>query len=85
MIRVANATMVRALNHVTVERGIDGRSCALLAFGGAGPMHAVALARTFGIGHVIVPAASSVFSAIGCVTADMQYTQQQTLRKNTRP
>ena len=80
IVRVANATMVRALNRVTVERGIDGRSCDLLAFGGAGPMHAVALARAFGIEHVIVPAASSVFSAIGCVTAEMQYAQQQTLR-----
>ena len=80
IVRVANATMVRALNRVTVERGIDGRSCDLLAFGGAGPMHAVALARAFGIGRVIVPGASSVFSAVGCVTADMQYAQQQTLR-----
>ncbi len=80
IVRVANATMVRALNRVTVERGIDGRSCDLLAFGGAGPMHAVALVRAFGIGRVIVPAASSVFSAIGCVTAEMQYAQQQTLR-----
>lgn len=80
IVRVANATMVRALNRVTVERGIDGRSCDLLAFGGAGPMHAVALARAFGIARVIVPAASSVFSAVGCVAAEMQYAQQQTLR-----
>ncbi|MDD9902695.1 MAG: hydantoinase/oxoprolinase family protein [Rhodospirillaceae bacterium] len=80
IVRVANATMVRALNRVTVERGIDGRACDLLAFGGAGPMHAVALARAFGIRRVIVPAASSVFSAVGCVTAEMQYTQQQTVR-----
>jgi N-methylhydantoinase A len=80
ILRVANATMVRALNRVTVERGVDGRDCDLLAFGGAGPMHAVELARDFGIKRVIVPAASSVFSAIGCVGAEMQYTQQQTLR-----
>lgn len=80
IVRVANATMARALNRVTVERGIDGRICDLLAFGGAGPMHAVTLARSFGIQRVVVPAASSVFSAIGCVTAEMQYTQQQTVR-----
>ena len=63
IIRVANATMVRALSRVTVERGIDGRMCDLLAFGGAGPMHAVELARAFGIKRVIVPASSSTFSA----------------------
>ncbi len=80
ILRVANATMVRALNRVTVERGVDGRDCDLLAFGGAGPMHAVELARAFGIKRVIVPAASSVFSAVGCVGAEMQYAQQQTMR-----
>jgi N-methylhydantoinase A len=42
--RVANSAMVRALRRITVERGIDGRQCALLAYGGAGPMHAVAAA-----------------------------------------
>lgn len=80
ILRVANATMVRAMNKVTVERGVDGRACDLVAFGGAGPMHAAELARAFGIKRVIVPAASSVFSAVGCVGAQMQYTQQQTLR-----
>lgn len=80
IVRIANAAMVRALNRVTVERGVDGRGCVLLAFGGAGPMHAVALARAFGIARVVVPAASSVFSAVGCVGAEMQYAQQQTLR-----
>ncbi|MFQ6023724.1 MAG: hydantoinase/oxoprolinase family protein, partial [Acidiferrobacterales bacterium] len=80
IVRVANATMVRALRRVTVERGIDGRQCTLLAFGGAGPMHAVELARTFGIRHVLVPHTSSVFSALGCLAAEMSYAQQQTVR-----
>ncbi|MCH8926776.1 MAG: hydantoinase/oxoprolinase family protein [Proteobacteria bacterium] len=80
IVRVANASMTRALRRVTVERGIDGRQCHLLAFGGAGPMHAVELARAFGIGRVVVPHLSSVFSALGCVTAELRYTQQQTLR-----
>jgi N-methylhydantoinase A len=80
IVRVANATMTRALRRVTVERGIDGRQCHLLAFGGAGPMHAVELARAFGIGRVVVPQLSSVFSALGCLTAELRYTQQQTLR-----
>ena len=78
--RVANATMVRALARVTVERGVDGRQCTLLAFGGAGPMHAARLAREFGIGEIVVPRFSSGFSALGCIVADMSYTQQQSVR-----
>ena len=80
ILRVTNATMVRALSRITVERGVDGRTCDLLAFGGAGPMHAVELARAFGIKRVIVPASSSTFSAVGCAGAEMSYAQQQTLR-----
>ena len=80
VVKVANAAMLRALRRVTVERGIDGRGCTLLAFGGAGPMHAVALARAFSIDKVVVPAHSSMFSALGCVGAEMSYAQQRTLR-----
>ena len=80
VVRVANAAMLRALRRVTVERGVDGRACTLLAFGGAGPMHAVALARAFSIDKVVVPAHSSMFSALGCVGAEMSYAQQRTLR-----
>jgi N-methylhydantoinase A len=78
--RVANATMVRALARVSVERGIDGRHCTLLAFGGAGPMHAARLAREFGMTEIVVPRFSSGFSALGCIVADMSYTQQQAVR-----
>ncbi len=78
--RVANATMVRALSRVTVERGVDGRQCTLLAFGGAGPMHAAGLARDFGIAEIVVPRFSSGFSALGCIVADMSYMQQQAVR-----
>jgi N-methylhydantoinase A len=80
VLRVADATMARALNKITVERGVDGRGATLLAFGGMGPMHAVGLARAYGIGRVLVPAASSAFSALGCVAAEMSYTRQRTLR-----
>ena len=80
IIKVANATMARALRRVTVERGIDGRDCTLLAFGGGGPMHAAGLAELYGITEVVVPAASSAFSALGCLTADFSFLQQQTLR-----
>ncbi|MDE0390998.1 MAG: hydantoinase/oxoprolinase family protein [Rhodospirillales bacterium] len=80
VVKVADAAMLRALRRVTVERGVDGRNCTLLAFGGAGPMHAVALARAFSIDKVVVPAHSSMFSALGCVGAEMSYAQQRTLR-----
>lgn len=79
VVRVANATMARALRRVTVERGVDGRRCTLLAFGGAGPMHAVGLAREFGIKEIVVPPVSGAFSAYGCVLADMSYTRQRTV------
>jgi len=78
--RVANASMVRALRRVTVERGIDARQCTLLAFGGAGPMHAVELARACGMRHVVVPRLSSGFSALGCLTAHLSYAEQHTVR-----
>lgn len=80
IVAVANQAMVRALRRITVERGIDGRQCTLVAFGGAGPMHAAAVARLFGVSDVIVPASSSVFSALGCVGAEMGYSQQRTVR-----
>ncbi len=80
ILRVANAAMARALRRVTVERGVDGRDCALLAFGGGGPMHAAGLADTYGLDEVIVPAASSAFSALGCLTADLSFLQQRTMR-----
>lgn len=80
VVRVANATMARALRRVTVERGIDGRRCTLVAFGGAGPMHATGLAQEFGIDSIVVPDVSSAFSAYGCLLADMAYTRQRTVR-----
>lgn len=80
IVRVANAAMMQALRRSTVEHGIDGRQAALIAFGGAGPMHAVAVAREFGMSRVIVPAHSGVFSALGCVSAEMSYSQQRTVR-----
>jgi len=80
IVRVANAAMARALRRVTVEQGLDGRRCTLIAFGGAGPMHAVELARAFDVARVVVPRFSSAFSAMGCVGAEMSYTRQRTVR-----
>ena len=80
IVQVANATMARALRRVTVERGVDGRDCTLLAFGGGGPMHAAGLAEIYGLDEIIVPAASSAFSALGCLTADQSFLHQQSVR-----
>jgi N-methylhydantoinase A len=68
--RVANAAMTRAIRTVTVERGHDPREFALVAFGGAGPMHAASLADRLGIETVLVPRASGVRSAVGLLAAD---------------
>jgi N-methylhydantoinase A len=62
--------MTRAIRSVTVERGHDPRSFGLVAFGGAGPMHAVSIADGLDIGRVVVPHASGVLSAYGLLAAD---------------
>jgi N-methylhydantoinase A len=72
IVRVVNANMARALRVVSVERGIDPRGLALVAFGGAGPLHACSLADELGIERVLVPAASGVLSALGLAVADLR-------------
>ncbi len=67
VIRVANAEMLRALRVVTVERGIDPRGYALLAFGGAGPLHAAAIAAELGMTRIVCPRSSGVLAALGLV------------------
>ncbi len=67
--RVANQEMIRALRVVTVERGVDPRDYALLPFGGAGPMHAAALAEELEITRIVCPRASGVLSALGLIAA----------------
>src|SRR5439155_8885820 len=69
-IEVVNAEMLRALRVVSVERGHDPREFALVAFGGAGPLHACELAEELEIGTVLVPAAAGVLSALGLVASD---------------
>ncbi len=69
-IDVVNAEMLRALRVVSVERGHDPREFALVAFGGAGPLHACALAEELGISTVLVPDAAGVLSALGLVASD---------------
>jgi N-methylhydantoinase A len=70
VIDIVNAEMVRALRVVSVEQGLDPRDFALVAFGGAGPLHGCALAEELGMSTVLVPAAAGVLSALGLVAAD---------------
>jgi N-methylhydantoinase A len=70
ILRVADQEMVRALRVVTVERGIDPRGYALLPFGGAGPMHAAAIAAELGIETILCPRAGGVLSAFGLCASD---------------
>ena len=67
---VANANMERAMRVVSVERGRDPRGYTLVAFGGAGPVHATRLARSLGIPEIIVPHGAGVGSAVGLLEAD---------------
>jgi N-methylhydantoinase A len=69
-IEVVDSEMLRALRVVSVERGHDPRDFALVAFGGAGPLHACALADELGCRRVLVPAAAGVLSALGLVVGD---------------
>jgi N-methylhydantoinase A/oxoprolinase/acetone carboxylase beta subunit len=71
IVRVANANMERAIRVVSVQRGFDPRDFALLAFGGAGGMHACEIASTLEIGTVIVPRHAGVLSALGMLLADV--------------
>lgn len=69
IIRIADAEMARALRRVSVERGVDPRHCALVAFGGGGPLHACALADALSMPEVIVPPHAGVLSAVGLALA----------------
>jgi N-methylhydantoinase A len=69
IVRVTNQEMIRAMRVVTVERGVDPRGYALLPFGGAGPMHAAALAEELEITRLVCPRASGVLSALGVIAA----------------
>ena len=79
IVRVADAEMVRALRVMTVEQGIDPRRFALLAFGGAGPLHAAAIADELGMTTILCPRASGVLSALGLAAADRRATEQRTV------
>jgi N-methylhydantoinase A len=81
VLEVANAAMRRAIRLISVQRGHDLRSFALIAYGGAGPLHAGRLAQELGMPGVVVPAHAGVFSALGCVVAEVAYDHVQTFRR----
>ena len=72
VVQVANTEMVGALRVISVEKGLDPREFALVAFGGAGPMHACALAEELNMSTVLVPKASGVLSALGLAVSDVR-------------
>ncbi len=79
IVRVANAEMIRALRVMTVERGVDPRALALMAFGGAGGLHAAAIARELGITRILAPRASGVLAALGLVVSERRRDVQRSV------
>lgn len=69
--KVANSNMARTMKTITVERGLDPKHFSILAFGGAGPLHAAYLGMELGISHVMIPPLPGVFSAVGIATGDI--------------
>src|SRR5712672_776908 len=81
ILRIANDRMAGAMRLVSLSRGHDPRDFALFAFGGAGPLHATALARELAIPTVLVPARPGITNALGCVVADLRHDYVRTINK----
>jgi N-methylhydantoinase A len=81
IVRVANDKMAGAIRLVSLQRGRDPRDFVLFAFGGAGPLHAVALARELAIPKVLVPARPGITSALGCLVADVRHDFVRTINQ----
>jgi N-methylhydantoinase A len=79
VLRLANANMAQTIRSITVERGHDPRDFSLVAFGGAGPLHAAELADVLGIGEVVIPPHPGITSAAGLLTSDLRYDQMRTV------
>ncbi|MFD0824187.1 hydantoinase/oxoprolinase family protein [Neobacillus sp. M.A.Huq-85] len=78
IIDIANSNMLNALKLISIRKGYDPKDFSLVAFGGGGPMHAAALAYELGVKKVIIPVASSVFSAWGMLMSDLRHDYIQT-------
>ncbi len=81
ILRVANTHMAGAIRMVSISMGADPRDFALFAFGGAGPLHAVALAQELSIPQVLIPARPGLTNALGCVVADLRHDFVRTINK----
>ncbi|MGO4908247.1 hydantoinase/oxoprolinase family protein [Pseudorhodobacter sp. W20_MBD10_FR17] len=81
VIRIANTHMAGAIRMVSLSLGADPRDYALFAFGGAGPLHATALAAELGIPRVLVPARPGMTNALGCVVADLRHDAVRTINR----
>ncbi|MEM1307853.1 MAG: hydantoinase/oxoprolinase family protein, partial [Pseudomonadota bacterium] len=81
IVRIANTKMAGAIRMVSMSLGADPRDFALFAFGGAGPLHASALARELGIPTLVVPASTGITNALGCVVADLRQDYVTTLNQ----
>ncbi|OQY99504.1 MAG: hypothetical protein B6D41_01375 [Chloroflexi bacterium UTCFX4] len=82
IIRVVNANMVKGMAGSSIEKGFDPREFTLLAFGGAGALHACELAQEIGMKKVVVPLYPGAFSAFGLVTSDIRHDYVQTVAKS---
>ena len=81
VVRIANTHMAGAIRMVSISLGADPRDFALFAFGGAGPLHAVALARELAVPRVLIPARPGITNALGCVVADLRHDFVRTLNR----
>ncbi|MEK9725484.1 MAG: hydantoinase/oxoprolinase family protein, partial [Rhodospirillaceae bacterium] len=73
VVRIANTKMAGAIRMVSLSLGMDPRDFALFAFGGAGPLHATALARELGVPRVVIPGRPGITNALGCIVADLRH------------
>ena len=79
IVRIANANMAAAIRSRTIQKGHDPREFTLVAFGGAGPMHAAEVAETLGTTEVLVPPYPGITAATGLLTSDLKYDQMRTV------
>ncbi|MDA1116686.1 MAG: hydantoinase/oxoprolinase family protein [Proteobacteria bacterium] len=84
ILRIANDRMSGAMRMVSLARGHDPRDFVLFAFGGAGPLHAAAIARELGIPKLLVPARPGITNALGCVVADLRHDFVNTVNKHVQ-
>jgi N-methylhydantoinase A len=85
VVEIVTEAMRGAVRLVSVRKGHDVRNATLIAYGGAGPVHAALLARALGIKKIMVPALSSFFSAYGCLVADLRFDRARTFRRRLTP